>query len=495
MKCLKAALPRRRGIGLRSLLTALVFGAIILPATLGSLVASLLSSGLDERPSLRFSAVRRELGRAVAPDGKGGLKPRPGYKAPEWLILIVTDRNDLIVYSDVKIASPGEDIGKVLAVLGQNRFGPPSSLKVKGKEPTCVYVETVELGGEVLGSYYALVWPVDPRTLSKTHSPYTFLFVLACFALAASLGAAGVSAILARSVMKLEKAAILMASGDLETGVQLDGIREIASLAETMDTMRNTLREDRDRRARFLAAVSHDLRTPLTSIRGYLEAVEDGLAAEPETLSRYVSIMQDKTGVLEDRIQGLIEFARMETGEWRLGFRPLALGPFLERLAREFAEEARLRGIGFQSALSEVGDLSLPADEALLCRAFENLVSNAFKHSPPGGTVVLSAGRKDAASPAAILIDIDDEGEGVPPAERSLVFEPFHRGKSAAAGRAEAPAAANAAGTAAQGNGLGLYIARSVIRSHGWEIEVGDAPSGGARFTVRIPGAANGPKR
>jgi signal transduction histidine kinase len=476
MKCLKGAGPRRRGIGLRSLLTALVFGAIILPSTLGSLVVSLLSSGIDEHPSIRFSAVRRELGKAVAPDGKGGLRARPDYKAPEWLILIVTDRNDRIVYSDVKSLAAGEDIDKILSLLGQSRFGAPSSLKVKDKEPTCVYVETVELGGEVLGSYYALVWPVDLRSLSRSSNPYTFLFVLACFALAATLGAAGVSAMLARSVMKLEKAAILIASGDLETRVQLGGIREIASLAGTMDTMRTTLREDRDRRARFLAAVSHDLRTPLTSIGGYLEAVEDGLASDPGTLSRYVSIMQDKTAVLEERIQGLIEFARMETGEWRLGFRPLAMGPFLERLAREFGEEAELRGFGFRSELSAIGGLHLPADEALLCRAFENLVSNAFKHSPPGGAVSLSARRTDGASPPGFSIDIDDEGSGIPSAERELVFEPFYRGK----------------GAAAQGNGLGLYIARSVIRSHGWDIEVGDAPSGGARFTVRIPGGTNG---
>ena len=476
MKGHKRGRPLRRGVGLRSLLTALVFGAIILPSTLGSLVVSLLSSGIDEHPSIRFSAVRRELGRAVEPDGMGGLKARPDYRAPEWLILIVTDRTDRIVYSDVKGLAKGEDIDKVLSLLGQSRFGAPSSLKVKGKEPTCVYVETVELGGKVLGSYYALVWPVDLRSLSKTRNPYTFLFVLACFALAATLGAAGVSAMLARSVMKLEKAAILIASGDLETRVQLGGIREIASLAGTMDTMRTTLREDRDRRARFLAAVSHDLRTPLTSIGGYLEAVEDGLASDPGTLSRYVSIMQDKTAVLEDRIQGLIEFARMETGEWRLGFRPLAMEAFLERLAREFAEEAELRGFRFRSRLSRIGDLVLPADEALLCRAFENLVSNAFKHSPAGGTVSFSAGRIDDASPSDLLVDIDDEGGGIPPEERELVFEPFYRGK----------------GAAAQGNGLGLYIARSVIRSHGWEIEVGDAASGGARFTVRIPGGTNG---
>ena len=458
-----------RGFGLRSLLTLLVFSSIGLPLALGSIVANLASSGLGGQPSGRFYAVRRELAKAVEPDGSGGLVARPGYKAPEWLTLVVSDKADRIVYSGVADLPAGADTGELRNYLATNGYDPPSAPMVSGREPVCVYVETVELGGQTLGYYYALAWPVDVRGLSENRGPYYGLLAFGCFALVAIMGAAIVSAVLAGSVMRLEKAAVRIAGGDLETAVQLGGIREMASLAVTMDGMRKTLREDRDRRARFLAAVSHDLRTPLTSIGGYLEAVEDGLAGDPATLARYVGIMQGKTRLLEDRIQGLIEFARMETGEWRVGFRPLDLGAFLEARAREFSEDARLRGLCFECAASCLCGLALPADEALLGRVFENLVSNAFRHSPPGGLVRLSARLE---GPAA-MIDLDDEGPGIPVSDRELVFEPFYRGVEGA--------------KSGDGSGLGLYIARSVVRGHGWNLAVSAAPSGGARFTVMIP--------
>lgn len=394
---------------------------------------------------------------------------RQGYRAPDWLTLIVTDRSDRIVYSDVKGLEVGEREGNILSRLGEGGYGPPSSAGAPGRVPSCAYVETVEHGGEVLGSYYAFIGPLDIRSLTKQGGPYFPLIGLSCFALVAILGSAAVSALLAGSVMKLERAALGIASGDLETEVRLRGIREMGSLAETMDGMRKTLREDRDRRARFLAAVSHDLRTPLTSIGGYLEAVEDGLAADPETLSRYIGIMQGKTRLLENRIQGLIEFARMETGEWRVGFKPLALGPFLERLSREFAEDAKLLGLRFECEVSSLGGFSFPADEALLGRAIENIVSNAFRHSPQGGLVRISSRPARAGEPAC-LVDIDDEGPGIPLADRDKVFEPFYR---VSPGLGE-------------GNGLGLYIAKSVLRGHGWDLGISDSPSGGARFTLRL---------
>jgi two-component system sensor histidine kinase VicK len=240
-----------------------------------------------------------------------------------------------------------------------------------------------------------------------------------------------------------------------------------------MDGMRVTLLGDKDRRARFLAAVSHDLRTPLTSISGYLEAVEDGLASDPEILERYIGIMRGKTRVLEGRISGLIEFARMETGEWRMGFEETELGPFLESLCREFREDAGLMGRAFSFELSALAGLTVAVDQELLTRAMENLVSNAIRYSPEGGAVSLNARRvAEAGICKAFVIDIDDEGPGVLPSERDSVFEAFVRGSSSREG---------------EGNGLGLYIAHSVIKGHGWEIRADQAPSGGGRFSIAIP--------
>lgn len=455
----------RRGIGIRGLLTALVLGALALPAAIGLITASFVSSGIDEGPSRRFAAVRREIGMAVAPDGSGGLRAKKGYRPPEWLLLIVADKQEKVVYTNVAGLAVGERADRLGSLVSQNHYAPPSSLATQKSIPTCFYVETVERGGTILGTYYALVWPIDASRLVNRRNPLLFFLFLLCFSLIAVIGAAAVSALLARSVLKLERAASRIASGDLETPVQLRGIREISALSLSMDRMRASLLEDKDRRARFLASISHDLRTPLTSIGGYLEAVEDGLATDPAVLTHYVDIMEGKTRILEDRIQNLLEFARMETGEWNIRFTSLDLSAFLEDLGQGFEEEAGLRGRRFELDLSAIRGAHVSADPVLLTRVFENLVSNALRYSPDGGIVRLS-GRYTLT---ALFIDIDDEGPGVPERERELIFEPFYRG----AGNRE-------------GHGLGLYIVRTVLRGHGWLIEVTRSPAGGARFTITI---------
>jgi signal transduction histidine kinase len=306
---------------------------------------------------------------------------------------------------------------------------------------------------------------------SFPRSAFGSLALLALVAIVFSLGAL-VATQLARAVLKLERAAGRIADGDFETAVSVRGIREIEDLARAMDGMRRSLSEDRDQRARFLAAVSHDLRTPLTSIGGYLEAVDDGLASDPATLERYVRIMRGKTRLLETRIGGLLDFARMETEEWQMGFESVELRPFLEGLAREAREDAVLMGRRFEADLDASDDLRLPIDRSLLYRAFENVISNALHFTPEGGLVRLSAHSREGA----LHIDVDDEGPGIPASERERVFEPFYRGSSARQGR-----------PMGEGSGLGLYIARSILRGHGWEIEAGESPWGGGRVSVLIP--------
>jgi signal transduction histidine kinase len=481
--------------GLRALLSALALGTLALPLALGLFVASLISGGINEEPIARFVVVNQEISRAVGLDEAGVLVAKPGYRAPDWLHLIITDLDALVVYSNVAGIAPGSRPEPSWSNLLPSPTGPFALPAMEARPPaaglpggagaggaaasgaasgagaasaaTCLYADTLVVAGRVRGNYFALVPPLDLVGRQRRHNfGLQFLFLGILTVMAILLGA-GVSALLARAVMRLERAAGNIAGGDLDTAVQVRGVREIGALAQAMDRMRATLREERDRRARFLAAVSHDLRTPLTSIGGYLEAVEDGLAAEPETLARYVGIMHAKTRLLENRIQGLLEFARMETGEWRSGFERLDLGPFLEELAREFREDAGLVGKSLVADLSAAAPLVVAADPVLLRRAFENLISNALRHSPAGGRVELRAQRQGRL----LRIEIDDEGPGVPEADRERIFEPFFRGSGAREG---------------EGNGLGLYIARSVLQGHGWSLVATATPTGGARFTVGL---------
>lgn len=439
---------------LKLILGGLAAGALALPIALVLVVSLVLSTTSPRPPFFRLESVGEELRKAVSVAEDGSISLRPGYRAPAGIEFVIEGVDERVLFSTLPTFVVGERAG-IAAVSAVLRADAAIS---------SFFFDGIQRKGRVLGRYYAWFSGPDPSYAARG-SPAGILFLVGLFALAFS-GGAVIAAQLARAVLRLEGAAGRIAAGDLEGEVRVRGIREIEDLARAMDGMRSALREDRDRRARFLAAVSHDLRTPLTSIGGYLEAVDDGLASDPGTLARYVGIMRDKTRLLEGRIASLIEFARMETGEWRMGFEAIELGPYLENLSRGFREDAELMGQRFEATLDGLEGQSLQIDRSLLARALENVVSNALRYAPEGGLVRLSA----RGGVGGLSLDIDDEGPGIAPADRERVFEPFYR-------------AGNPHG---EGSGLGLYIARSIVRGHGWEIEAGESPSGGGRISVII---------
>jgi Signal transduction histidine kinase len=450
---------RLRKPGLKFLLGGMSASVLAMPFFIAGILTLALSVNAPKAPLFRLEYLSGELGAAIAMDESGALSAKPDFEAPPGLSLVVTDQNGKVILSTVDKFPAGDsvDLETVAAAVRVD----PKSLNF--------FAETLRSQGRTVGRYFAWITPQEQAVAARARGLPIGLLVFAAL-VAAAFAVGGLFATqLARAVLKLERAAGRIASGDLETAVAGAGnIREIVELAAAMDGMRATLREDRDKRARFLAAVSHDLRTPLTSIGGYLEAVEDGMAGDPETLDRYVRIMRDKTRLLESRISSLIEFARMETGEWRMGFETVELRAFLEGLGRELREDSALLGRDFSFELSALGSFRAPVDKSLLSRAFENLVSNAIRYSPPGGAVRMSA----RSEGGFLFVDLDDEGPGIAPSEREKVFEAFVRGSGAREG---------------EGSGLGLYIVRSVIRGHGWDVRASSSPSGGGRFSVAIP--------
>ena len=448
---------KRRTPSLKYVIGGLAAGALALPFALVFLVSLVLSTSTPRVPVLRLEYLSQELLAAIELGSGDSLSVRPSYRPPVGLRLVIEGADQTIIFSTddaFKVGSVARLEDVATAIRGDSSV-------------SSFFAESMLAKGKVIGHYFAW-FPSGVPPLAEVHGSPVFLLVLiGLIAIAFAMGVV-LATQLARSVMKLERAAGRIAAGDLETEVGVGGLREIEDLAAAMDGMRAAIREERDQRARFLAAISHDLRTPLTSIGGYLEAVDDGLASDPATLARYVRIMRDKTRLLEGRISGLIEFAHMETGEWRMGFETVDLRYFLESLSREFREDAELMGRDFSFELSALGSFRTAIDRALLSRALENLVSNAIRYSPAGGAIRLTA----RSEPGFLFLDLDDEGPGVKPDECEKVFEAFVRGSLSREG---------------EGSGLGLYIVRSVIQGHGWEVRAGTSPSGGGRFTVEIP--------
>lgn len=231
--------------------------------------------------------------------------------------------------------------------------------------------------------------------------------------------------------------------------------------------MRRNLKDSIARRSRFLMGVSHDLKTPLTSIKGYLEAISDGLAENPAKLNRYLSVIGEKSKALEERIGELIDYVNMETGEWRMRQEEMDLSALLNEIAQMYREDASVFKRSFRYDIEPAGAVSVMGDRALLLRCFENLFDNAIRYTDEGDEIILSAHLKGDS----LLVAFDDTGAGMDDDELNRVFEPFYRGTVS---RRE------------QGSGLGLSIVKSIIDAHGWRISVESTPEEKTVFTIYI---------
>jgi signal transduction histidine kinase len=214
--------------------------------------------------------------------------------------------------------------------------------------------------------------------------------------------------------------------------------------------------------------VSHDLRTPLALIKGYTEAIADGMADSSEMREKSLEIIGAKISQLEEMIDDLINFVKLDSGEWRSCLETRALKPILENYAARLTSDGSLLGREVVTRIDIPDTLEIPVDERLFIRALENLSGNALRYTAEGGTVRLEAELSDAQT---LLIRVSDNGCGIPPEDLPFIFDPFYRGSNS---RRE------------DGKGLGLSVVKSVVESHGWNIEVESVTGQGCIFTIKF---------
>jgi len=268
------------------------------------------------------------------------------------------------------------------------------------------------------------------------------------------------------SIARLEEGTRRISAGDLDFELPVSGSDRIASLTRSFEDMRRRVRQDAEARSRFIMSVSHDLKTPLSSIAGYLDAIGDGMARTPVQMKKYLAILRDKTGILEGRISQLIDYVKLETGEWRRSRETVRLAPFLREAMTVFGTEAEARGYAFSFSINLPEDAAASMEPDLVYRALENLVQNAFHYSEPGTTVRIEAGREPSCAFLRILNRGTIVEEHLP-----FIFEPFYRGTRS---RRE------------EGFGLGLAVVKWIASSHGWTVDAASR-GGETSFTIRIP--------
>jgi signal transduction histidine kinase len=277
----------------------------------------------------------------------------------------------------------------------------------------------------------------------------------------------------------MRAAARQIAGGDLDIRLPDPPLREVADVADAFGAMGVALRDSLERQAELeqqrrmvIGAVAHDLRTPLFSLRGYLEGLDRGIANTPERAAHYLAVCRQQADALERLVADLFTYTRLDYLEETPRREPLELGALLSsavETARPLAEERGLRLMA-----SGPGDCMLEGDAHLLTRAVENLLDNALYYSPPGGDVSVCWERAAGCWRFAVR----DSGPGIAPADLQHIFDPLYRGD-----------ASRNRGTG--GAGLGLAIARRILRVHGGDLAAANRPNGGAELTATLPAKAH----
>ncbi len=258
--------------------------------------------------------------------------------------------------------------------------------------------------------------------------------------------------------------------GPIVTGAN-DELAELAVSANRMAAQLAEREAERDRseqaRRDLVAAVSHDLRTPLTSLRLLAEAVDDELLDTP-TRDRYLTQMSHHIRALSALIEDLFELSRLEAGEIRWSMQQVMLDQLVEETVEAMRPQAAARGVMVRARIpTQLAPAR--ADPEKLQRVLFNLIQNAIRHTPADGSVTVAA----ESNAERVEVEVRDSGEGVAPEEREAAFEPFYRG-----GKDES--------RSGDGSGLGLAICRAIVEGHGGSIWFADS-SAGARIRFTLP--------
>ncbi|EFH83609.1 sensor histidine kinase [Ktedonobacter racemifer] len=318
--------------------------------------------------------------------------------------------------------------------------------------------------------------PTHPLTFTPGLASMTVLILLLLIVVQALL--VGTTAwFLQRSILTpldaIGKASKQIEQGNLHFSLPSSSTLEMAEVVSAFNAMGQALRDALARQEKleeerrfFISAVVHDLRTPLFSLRGYLEGVEKGVADTPEMVAQYLQICRGKAEDLEHLITDLFTYTRLEYLELLPQREEVDMGVLLQKTVEAMRPLAERAGIMVTITCEGSSPSSLLAvDRRLLVRAIENLLENAIRYTPQRGSIAINWLRK----PERFEFTIADTGPGIAPQDLPHVFKPLHRGETSR-------------NRQTGGTGLGLTIAQQIFQAHGGDLSAANRESGGAVF-------------
>jgi signal transduction histidine kinase len=395
-----------------------------------------------------------EIGAIVVRTGSRYGRRAGAFPAP----LTLTDVDGLVIYGGLRHTA-----GQALTEVELDRAAP-----VEVDDETVGWVLFAEFAGEEFNQAES----PEARFLENVNQSVLF------GALAAIGVALVIGIFLARTisgpVREVTAATHMVAGGDLGYQVPVRTRDELGELAASFNRMSADLARANQQRRQMTADIAHDLRTPLSVILGYMEALSTGrLEATPETFE----IMYDRGRHLQHLIDDLRTLGLADAGELTLNRRPVEPAALLEHTALAHMVQAQEKGVTLrlEAAAHEpvagqpVADLpEIEVDPERMTQVLGNLISNALRYTPPGGEIVLSAGRDEGA----VLLSVRDTGAGIEAEDLPHIFDRFYRSDKSRQQNGE--------------SGLGLAIARSIVLAHDGEITAASTPGEGTTFTITI---------
>ncbi|MGN7799548.1 sensor histidine kinase [Leifsonia sp. 22587] len=336
----------------------------------------------------------------------------------------------------------------------------------------------VRLGVVVLAAVASIVGGTVAIARAMYISPHDFV-VLAWVIGVAAVVSVGVAAVLGMGLVRtsrtLRDAARAVGDGRIVPAEQQDS-SEFSALSSELADVSRRLAESREEvrlldasRRELVAWISHDLRTPLAAMQAMAEALEDGIAADPQ---RYYRQLRSQCDTLSHMVDDLFELSKIQSGALRLEFGPLSMYDLVSDAVADLAPLAATRSVALNE--SQDGDLTVWGDARELSRVIHNLLVNAIEHSPAGAAIHVSV-REGAGS--SVVLSVVDEGGGIPEEHLGAVFDAGWRGNAARSPRS---------GVVSGGAGLGLAIVQGIVSAHDGDVSVRNTGAG-CRFDVQLP--------
>jgi signal transduction histidine kinase len=361
--------------------------------------------------------------------------------------------------------------------MGMRPFGPRMGGGRDGGPPG--ERAAIEVGGSQVG--FVLVAGRGPRTAMflQEFAPTQAAIGIVLLIAGSAVASLAIFRPARRRLRELERVAEAIGTGDLKARAADTGGDEVSALAQAFNRMagdletRTSAMEASDRtRRQLLADVSHELKTPLAAIRGYVETLAmPELPLDDNTRRRYLDIVGEETTKLEQIVGDLLDLARLEGGGLTLAPEAVSVSRLFRRVNDRHERELVENQITLDTCV-EPGATELWADAARIEQALQNLVANAVRHTPEGGRIVLEA----AAAGDVVRLVVRDSGPGIPAEHLPHLFDRFYK---ADVSRSDLRFKA--------GSGLGLSIVKAIVERHGGRVFAANAESGGAEFRIELP--------